>query len=88
MQEELEIKIIGKKYVRKINTNLSYGFLKNRILELLFKEAPLEQVFNQLESLFLKNTIPIRKNRNNERKARKYRNRIKPSALKNQKDAI
>ena len=83
-----EIKNAGKKYPQKINTNLSYGFLKNRILELLFKEAPLEQVLDELESLFLKNTIPIRKNRNNERNVGKYRNRIRPFVLKNQKDAI
>jgi hypothetical protein len=31
---------------------------------LLSKEARLEQVFRDLESLFLKNTIPIRPNRN------------------------
>jgi hypothetical protein len=88
LQEELKIKNQGKKYVQKINTNLSYGFLKNRILELLFKEAPLEQVFSELESLFLKNTIPIRENRKNKREVGKYRNRIRPLVLKNQKDAI
>lgn len=88
LQEELDIKNKGKKYDQKINTNLSYGFLKNRILELLFKEAPLEQVFSDLESLFLKNTIPIRPNRNNKREVGKYRNRIRPLVLKNQKDTI
>ncbi|MNR64003.1 hypothetical protein D3C85_1864950 [compost metagenome] len=67
---------------------MSYGFLKNRILELLFKEAPLEQVFSELESLFLKNTVPIRENRKNKREVGKYRNRIRPLVLKNQKDAI
>ena len=88
LKEELEIQNQGKKHIQKINTNLSYGFLKNIILELLFKEAPFDQVFNELESLFLKNTIPIRKNRNNERKVGKYRNRIRPLVLKKQKDAI
>ncbi|MFE3871620.1 hypothetical protein ACFX5F_10330 [Flavobacterium sp. ZS1P70] len=72
----------------KINTNLSYGFLKNRILELLIKEAPLESVFKELENLFLQNTIPIRKNRNNKREVGKYNKRIRPKVLKNQKDAI
>ncbi|WP_428229145.1 hypothetical protein [Flavobacterium sp.] len=38
---------------------------KKPILELLFKEAPLEEVFKELENLFLQNTIPIRLNRNN-----------------------
>jgi hypothetical protein len=88
LQEELKIKNQNTKLDYKINTNLSYGFLKNRIIELLFKEAPLEQVFNELETLFLQNTIPIRENRNNKRDVGKYRNRIRPLVLKNQKDAI
>jgi hypothetical protein len=88
LQEELKIMNQKTKLDYKINTNLSYGFLKNRILELLFKEAPLEQVFNELETLFLQNTVPIRKNRNNKPDVGKYRNRTKPFVLKNQKDAI
>lgn len=88
LQEELSIKNRNTKLDYKINTNLSYGFLKNRILELLFKEAPLEEVFNELENLFLQNTVPIRANRNNKRDVGKYRNRIRPFVLKNQKDAI
>lgn len=88
LQQELIEKSQGKMYVQKINTNLSYGFLKNRILELLFKKAPLENVFQELEALFIKNTIPIRKNRNNIRDVGKYRTRMKPVILKNQKDAI
>jgi hypothetical protein len=88
LQEELKAKNQNTKLDYKINTNLSYGFLKNRILELLFKEAPLEEVFKELENLFLQNTIPIRLNRNNKREVGKYRNRIRPLVLKNQKDAI
>jgi len=88
LQQELKVKNRKTKLDYKINTNLSYGFLKNRILELLFKEAPLEEVFNELENLFLKNTVPIRPNRNNKREVGKYRNRIRPLVLKNQKDAI
>ena len=88
LEEELDLQNQNKTYDYKINTNLSYGFLKNRILELLFKEAPLEQILNELESLFLKNTIPIRNNRSNKREKDKYRARMKPVVLKNQKDAI
>lgn len=45
LEEELKVKNQNTKLDYKINTNLSYGFFKNRILELLFKEAPLEEVF-------------------------------------------
>jgi len=88
LQDELKLKNQNTKLDYKINTNLSYGFLKNRILELLCKEAPLEEVFKELENLFLKNTIPIRLNRNNKREVGKYHNRKRPLVLKNQKDAI
>lgn len=45
-------------------------------------------IAGDLESLFLKNTIPIRPNRNNKREVGKYRNRTRPLVLKNQKDTI
>jgi hypothetical protein len=88
LQEELKEKNRNTRLNYKINTNLSYGFLKNRVLELLIKEAPLESVFNELENIFMQNTIPIRENRNNKRNVGKYRVRSKPKVTKNQKDAI
>lgn len=88
LQEELKERNLNTKLDYKINTNLSYGFLKNRILELLIKQAPLESILTELENLFLENTIPIRKNRNNNRNTAKYRVRSKPKVTKNQKDAI
>jgi hypothetical protein len=50
--------------------------------------VPLEEVFEQLEKLFIKNTVPIRLNRSNKREVGKYKKRIKSVVLKNQKDAI
>ena len=88
LQEELNLKNHKTKLNYKINGNLSYGFLKNRVLELLIKEASLENIFKELQDLFIQNTIPIRPNRNNKRNVGKYRARIKPQVLKNQKDAI
>jgi hypothetical protein len=88
LQEEIKEKNLNTRLDYKINTNLSYGFLKNRILELLTNEAPAESVLNEIENLFLENTIPIRKNRNNNRNTAKYRVRSKPKVTKNQKDAI
>lgn len=88
IQEELAEQNQGKKYDYKVNTNLSYGFLKNRILELLCTDAPLETVLKELEDLFLKHTVPIRKNRTNPREKKKYLRRLKPKVIKNQRDAI
>lgn len=88
LADELAIENKGRKYDYKVNTNLSYGFLKNRILELLYKEAPMETVFHDLRALFIKNTIPIRNGRTNPREVGKFRARIKPQITKNHKDAI
>lgn len=88
LQEELAVKNQNTKLDYKINVNLTYGFLKNRVLELLFKEGALEDVFLELQTLFLKNTIPIRPGRSNPRNIGKYRTRIRPVVLKNQKDAV
>jgi hypothetical protein len=88
IQEELDKKSQGKMYAQKVNTNLSYGFLKNRILELLWEEIPANDIYKELKRLFIKNTIPIRNNRSNLRQTGKYKKRIRPVVLKNQKDAI
>ena len=88
VQEDLEIKSNNTKLNYKINTNLGYGFLKNRVLELLFKEGSAEDVFMELRTLFLNNIVPIRPDRNNKRVVGKYRTRTRPQVLKNQKDAI
>jgi hypothetical protein len=88
LQEELEIKNKKTKLDYKVNTNLSYGFLKNRVLELLYNEGSAEDVFIELRTLFINNTVPIRPDRNNNRNIGKYRTRMRPHVLKNQKDAI
>lgn len=88
MEEELVEQNLLKKYNYKVNTNLSYGFLKNRILVLLYERQPIEKIFYELQELFLNNTIPIRNNRTNTRNKDKFRVRIKPKVTKNQKDAI
>ena len=88
LQEEMAAQNQGKQYDYKVNTNLSYGFLKNRILELLYQQAPLDKIFQELEALFLKHTVPIRNKRTNIRHVGKYRARTKPKVTKNQRDAI
>lgn len=88
LQAELDEKSAGKLYKQKVNTNLSYGFLKNRVLELLWKDIPSTEIHHELKTLFLKNTIPIRNGRHEERNRKKYQNRNKPKVTKNQIDAI
>lgn len=88
LDDEIEIINQNRQYDYKINTNVSYGFLKNRVLELLYQKTPLDKVFKELEELFLRHTVPIRSNRTNSRDTQKYRYKDKPFVTKNQKDSL
>ena len=74
------------KYKYKVNSNLSYGLLKNRIITLFFSKTDTDILFNELKDLFKKHLIPIRPGRTYERHKDKYKNRQKPKVPKNMKD--
>jgi len=76
------------KYRYKVNTNLSYGFLKNRIIDLLSGEKDMESINIELKNLFKRHLVPIRPNRSNLRDTEKYRRRKKTIITKNQKDTL
>lgn len=76
------------KFQYKVNTNLSYGFLKNRIISLFFSDKDMAIVTSELKELFKKHTVPIRPDRKYERDVDKYRKRTKPKVLKNRRDAV
>ena len=86
IEKESETKNI--KYQYKINTTLSYGFMKDRILELFFTKNDMNDIINELKELFKKHLIPIRPDRKFERKTGKYRTRTKPIVTKNQKNSL
>ena len=87
--DELKMQhITDKKYEYKVNTNLSIGFIKTRIIDLFLKESDEEETLKELEGLFLKTLIPIRPNRSYERNPNKYRKRVKPKITKNYRTAL
>ena len=88
LEEELVVQNQSKKYAYKINTNLSYGFLKNRIVDVFFNQDATGKSLEELKVLYKENLIPIRPNRSFERNIGKYKARIKPKITKNQKDAL
>lgn len=79
---------IKTKYEYKVNNNLSYGFLKDRIVTLFFSKTDTDNTLSELKVLFKKHLIPIRPNRTFERHKDKYRTKQKPKVPKNQKDTI
>lgn len=87
INDELKRNDNQTKYVYKVNLNVSYGFLKNRIIELFFSKSNLD-IINELKALYRVNTVPIRPGRTNVRNKNKYKRRLKPKVLKNRKDAV
>lgn len=87
IQDEIAQQTKDRKYEYKVNNNLSYGFLKDRIVTLLFSEKDVGKVTKELKILFKKNLIPVRPHRKNKRnKNRRTIKRLQVS--KNQRDAI
>jgi hypothetical protein len=77
-----------KKYEYKINTAVSYGLLRNRIISLFLNPKESENVVDELKKIFKKHLIPIRPNRKLERNTEKYRREPKPKVTKNQRDTF
>lgn len=89
IEDELKESNQGKKYEYKINTNISYGLLKNRVVALFLDEKSTgSDIVEELKSLYKSHLVPIRPNRKFERNPGKYRSRIKPKVTKNHKDGI
>jgi len=88
INDELREETENKKYTYKINVNLSYGILKNRILEIFLSGRPMVEITKEIKELLKRNTVPIRPNRKYQRDKFKYRKRNKPKVTKNQKNAF
>ncbi len=88
LEEEIALETQGRKYKYKVNKNLSYGFLKNRILDLFLSEESINVVVAEIKEIFKKHLVPIRPNRTFNREVGKYRTRIKPKVTKNQRDSL
>ena len=88
INKELALKSDKTKYQYKVNTNLSYGFMKDRIITLFFSDKPMGIIVSELKNLFKKHIIPIRPNRKFKRDIDKYRLRERPKVFINSKDAL
>lgn len=88
LEDEINEQTKETKYKYKVNSNLSYGFLKGRIVTLFFSNKNMDETIDELKTLFKKHLVPIRPNRSFTRNSDKYRNRRKPRVTKNQRDAF
>jgi len=88
LNDELQKEQGNKKYRYKVNTSLSYGFMKDRILSLFLVKGDMNEIIMELKTLFKEHLVPIRPGRTNKREIGKYRNRLKPIVTKNQKNNL
>lgn len=86
-QTEVDQKTSGRRYDYKINTSVSLGFMKNKILDLFINKGS-QATLEELEKLLVKQIIPIREGRKFNRDVGKYRKRAKPPMFKNRKRII
>jgi len=63
MNEELKEKTKENKYVQKVNKAVSFNVIKHRVFDLLYLDNSIDEMLEQMEKLFLTNTIVIRPNR-------------------------
>lgn len=88
LNEELEQKKNNTKYRYKVNANISYGILKDRIIEIFFSKNEMDTITKEIKDLLIKNLIPVRPNRSFMRNTGIYRKRTKPNITKNHKDTF
>ncbi len=65
-KEEMDRERSEREYEYKINKNLSLGYMKDRIIEILTSDNP--RYYDELKELFKMNPNPVRKGRKNPRK--------------------
>lgn len=63
INEELKEKTKDNKYVQKVNKAVSFNIIKHKVFDLLYLDNPLDEMLEQMEKLFLTNTIVIRPDR-------------------------
>jgi len=88
LTDEINETTKGNIYKYKVNNNLSYGFLKDRVVSLFFSNKEMDETIKELKTLFRKHLVPIRPNRSNLRDTDKFRKRLKPKVTKNLRDAF
>ncbi len=63
LNEELRETTQENKYVQKINKAVSFNLIKHKVFDLLYNDEPIGKMLEQMEKLFLTNTIVMRPNR-------------------------
>jgi hypothetical protein len=86
-QDQLPAAHPQRKLSYKVNSNVSFGYMKQEVMRILSDRND-ERSMRELSELFLSTTVPIRPGRTFPRDRDKYRTRDKPVYLTNSKPAL
>lgn len=87
-QQQVDEKCKGRKYGYKVNSSLSLGYIRERLINIYSTEKEPELLMQELQELFVRNPIPIRPGRKNKRVPDKYRQRTKPKQFNNRRNVL
>ena len=63
INQDLKEKTKENKYIQKVNKAVSFNIIKHKVFDLFYLDEPIEDMLEQMEKLFLTNTIVVRPNR-------------------------
>jgi len=86
-QEQMPATHPERKLAYKINSNVTFGYMKNHVLHIVTDKHG-ERLMRDLSELVLSATVPIRPGRTFPRNTQKYHTRDKPVYLTNSKPAL
>jgi hypothetical protein len=86
-QEGIKNKYDKRKYEYKINSSISLGMMKYKIIDLFLNKGA-ETTLKELEELLIDHVIPVRKGRSFKRDVDKFITRKKPPMFKNRKKLL
>lgn len=87
-QNEIDEKYKNRKYLYKVNSSLSLGYIRERLLKIYSAKREPKQLMEELHELFTRDPVPIRLGRKYPRKHGKYRNRKKPKQVNNRRNVF
>ena len=87
-QQQVDEKCKDRKYYYKVNSSLSLGYIRERLIAIYCSKKEPEAIMEELQELFIRNPIPIRPGRKNKREPDKYRQRTKPKQFNNRRNIL
>lgn len=87
-QQQVDEKCKDRKYGYKVNSSLSLGYIRERLIDIYSAQKEPEQLMEELQELFVRDPVPIRPDRKNHREKDKYRKRRKPKQFNNRRNVF